>query len=101
VLPHDPHGAEPPRQPDRVARRALRSAGLRQADCLRVSEGEARLRAVPDRGTDQSEYRNLPTAHAVEPDGLAGDPRRELACDTYRELAPPRIAALVPGPSST
>jgi uncharacterized membrane protein (UPF0182 family) len=37
ILPHDPHGAEPPRQHDRVARRALRSARLRQADRLRVS----------------------------------------------------------------
>jgi uncharacterized protein len=37
VLPHAPHGAEPPRQHDRVARRALRSARLREADCLRVS----------------------------------------------------------------
>src|SRR5262249_14881129 len=97
VLPHDPHGAEPPRQHDHVARRALRSAELRQADCLRVSEGEAGLRAVPDRGTDQSEYRNLPTAHAVEPDGLAGDPRRELACDPYRELDCLCIAALFAG----
>ena len=75
VLPHAPDGAEPPRQHDRVACRALRSARLRQADRLRVSQGEARLRAVPDRGADQSEYRHLPAAHAVEPDGLAGDPR--------------------------
>ena len=45
-----------PRQHDRVARRALRPARLRQADRLRVSQGEARLRAVPDRGADQSEH---------------------------------------------
>src|SRR5262249_42808079 len=80
-----------------MARRSLRPARLRQAGRLRVSQGEARLRAVPDRGTDQSEYRNLPTAHAVEPDGLAGDPRRELACDPYRELDPLCIAALFAG----
>src|SRR5262245_25950978 len=30
----------------------------------------------------------------MEPDGLAGDPRRELACDPYRELDPLCIAAL-------
>ena len=33
VFPHAPHGAERPRQYDRVARRALRPTRLRQADC--------------------------------------------------------------------
>ena len=100
VLPHAPDGAEPPRQHDRVARRALRPARLRQADRLRVSQGEARLRAVPDRGADQSEHRNLPATLAVEPDGLAGDPR-QLACDPDRELDSLCIAALFAGGAGT
>src|SRR6516162_9242012 len=33
----------------------------------------------------------------MEPDGLAGDPRRELACDPDRELDSLRIAALFAG----
>ena len=44
----------------RMACRALRRARLRRADRLRVSEGEADLRAVPDRGADRSGYRDLP-----------------------------------------
>src|SRR5262249_11915139 len=101
VLPHDPDGAEPPRQHDRVARRSLRRARLRQAGRLRVSQGEARLRAVPDRGTDQSEYRNLPTNQAVEPERVAGDPRCELACDPHRDLDSLCIAALFAGGART
>jgi len=101
VLPHASHGAEPPRQHDRVARRALRRARLRQIDCLRVPQGEACLRAVPDRGADQSEYGDLATTHVVEPDGLAGDPRCKPACDSDRELDPLRIAALFAGTART
>src|SRR6516162_195004 len=37
----------------------------------------------------------------MEPDGLAGDPRRELACDPYRELDPLCIAALFAGGAGT
>ena len=70
----------PSRRDNMIAWLAARCdrARLRQADRLRVSQGEARLRAVPDRGADQSEYGNLATTHAVEPDGLAGDPRANL-----------------------
>jgi hypothetical protein len=56
--------------------------------------------AVPDRGEDQSEHRHLPTTHAVEPAGLAGDPR-ELARDPDRELASLCIAALFAGGAGT
>src|SRR5258706_36307 len=84
-----------------MAGRALRCARLRQADCLRVSQGEARLRAVPDRGTDQSDYRNIAKAHAVEPDGFAGDTWRELARDPDRKLASLRNAALFAGGAGT
>jgi len=86
VLPHASHGPEPARQHDRVARRALRRARLRQTGRLRIPQGEARLRAVSDRGADQSEHGDLAATHAVEPDGLAGDPRCQLACDPDREL---------------
>jgi uncharacterized membrane protein (UPF0182 family) len=64
-------------------------------------QGEACLRAVPDRGADQSEYGDLATTHVVEPDGLAGDPRCKPACDSDRELDPLRIAALFAGPART
>src|ERR1700680_3379656 len=94
VLPHASHGTEPPRQHDRVARCALRRARLRQTDRRQVPKGEARLRAVSDRGADQSEYGDLATTHAVESDGLAGDTRCELACDSDRELDPLCIAPL-------
>src|SRR5260370_21170986 len=83
-----------------MARRALRPAGLRQADRLRISQGEARLRAVPDRGVDQSKHLYLPTTFAMEPDGLAGDPR-ELAGDPDRELDSLCISALFAGGTGT
>src|ERR1700730_14551415 len=101
VLPHASHGTEPPRQHDRVARCALRRAALRQIDRLRVPKGEAHLRAVPDRGADQSEYRDLATTHAVESDGLAGDTRCELARDPDREFDTLCIAALSAGGART
>src|SRR5258707_8997793 len=62
--------------------------------------GETRLRAIPDRGADQSEHRYLPATHAVESNGLAGDPR-EPACDPDRELASLCIAALFAGDAGT
>ena len=43
---------------------------------------------------------HLPATHAVEPNGLAGDPR-ELACDPDRELDSLRIAALFAGGAGT
>ena len=67
-----PMVAEPAREHDRLARGALRSARLRQAYRLRVPQGQARLRAVPDRGADQSEHRYFAADLAVESDGLAG-----------------------------
>ncbi len=100
VLYHDPHGAEPPRQHDRMARSALRSTGLRQADRLRVSQGKARLWTVPDRSAYSSEHRDLPADIALEPDGLAGDPG-QLACDPNRELDPLYIAAVLAGRART
>src|ERR1700740_2518226 len=50
-----------------------------------ISQGEARLRPLSDRGADQPEHRDLPAALAVEPDGLARHPRKS-AGDPDREL---------------
>src|ERR1700730_3253046 len=77
-----------------MARSALRCTGLRQSDPLRVSQGKAGLRTVPDRSAYSSEHRDLPADIAVEPDGLAGDPG-ELACDPDREFDPLYIAAVL------
>ena len=93
VLPHAAHGAEPAGEHDRLAGRALRSARVRQADRLRVPQGEAGLRAVPDRGADQPEHRDFAADLAVEPDGLAGH-SRESAGRADRELDPVRVAAV-------
>src|SRR5262249_25530643 len=76
--------------------RALRCARLRQADRVRIPEGEAGLRTVPDRGANPSEHGNLATDIAVEPDGLAGDPRKP-ARDPDREFDPLRVAAVFAG----
>src|SRR4051812_382554 len=76
-----------------MACRALRSAPLRRTHRLRVSERQARLRTVPDRGAHQPEHLDLAAALALEPDGFAGDPRKP-ACDPDRRLDPVRFAAL-------
>src|SRR5262249_40395852 len=93
ILSHASNGPEPPGQHDRLARSALRSTRLRQADRLRISQGQAGLWAGTDRSTDQSEYRDFPATHAVEPDGIAGDPRQP-ARDPDRKLDPLCVAAL-------
>ena len=67
---------------------AARGAGVTGVEVGAKGNQVVALRAVPDRGTDQSEYRNLPTAHAVEPDGLherrLNNTRPRRARDTYR-----------------
>ena len=93
VLPHAAHGAEPAGEHDRLAGRALRSARLRQAHRLRVPQGQARLRAVPDRGAHQPEHRDLAADLAVEPDGLARH-SRESSGRADREFAPVCVAAV-------
>ena len=57
VLPYAPYVAEPAREHDRLAGRALRPTRLRQAHRLRISQGQTRLRPVPDRGAHQPEHR--------------------------------------------
>ena len=93
VRPHAADGAEPAREHDRLAGGALRSARLRQARRLRIPQGQAGLRAVPDRGAHPAEHRHLAADLAVEPDGLAGHPRPS-AGGADRELDPLRLAAL-------
>src|SRR5208282_3589358 len=93
VLPHAADGAEPAREHDRVAGGPLRCARLWQADRLRVPQGQAGLRTVPDRRAHPPEHRDLATDLALEPDGLAGDPRQS-ARGADRELNPVRLAAL-------
>src|SRR5262249_44319261 len=100
VLPDAADGAEPTAEHDRMARRALRPAQLRQAPRVRIPQGQACLRAVSDRGSDQSEYRDFAAALALEPDGLAGDPRPHNR-DPDRELDSLCIAALPAGGAGT
>ena len=71
-----PHGAKPTPEHNRVAGRSLRPAGLRQADRLRVSQRQARLRAIPNRGAYSPETRRIAADLAVEPDGIEGHPRQ-------------------------
>ena len=95
ILPDAADGAEPAGEHDRLAGRALRSAGLRQAHRLRVPQGQAGLRAVSDRGADQPEHRDLAADLAVEPDGLARHPRQSSG-RADRELDPVCVAAVSP-----
>ena len=71
-------------------RRSMIPVSERICRCARVMSSCAVIGDT--RAREWSEYRNLTTAHAMEPDGLAGDPQRELACDPYRELDSLRIA---------
>ena len=93
VRPHAADGAEPAREHDRLAGGALRSARLRQGRRLRIPQGQAGLRAVPDRGAHPAEHRHLAADLAVEPDGLAGHPRPSPG-GADREFDPLRLAAL-------
>ncbi len=93
VRPHAADGAEPAREHDRLAGGALRSARLRQGRGLRIPQGQAGLRAVPDRGAHPAEHRHLAADLAVEPDGLARHPRPSPG-GADRELDPLRLAAL-------
>ena len=93
VRPHAADGAEPAREHDRLAGGALRSARLRQGRRLRIPQGQAGLRAVPDRGAHPAEHRHLAADLAVEPDGLARHPRPSPG-GADRELDPLRLAAL-------
>ena len=51
----------------------LRPAALRRADRVRVSQGQAGVRAVPDRGAHQPEHGHLAAAIPVEPARVTGD----------------------------
>ena len=93
VRPHAADGAEPAREHDRLAGGALRSARLRQGRRLRIPQGQAGLRAVPDRGAHPAEHRHLAADLAVEPDGLARHSRPSPG-GADRELDPLRLAAL-------
>ena len=86
-------GAEPAREHDRLAGSPVRSAPLRRVDRLRVPQGQARLRPVPDRGSHQSEYGDIAATLPLEPAGLAGYPR-EPPCDSDRELHSVRVAVV-------
>src|SRR5262245_59176218 len=54
----------------------MRSARLRQADRLRVPQGQARLWAISNRSAHQPEPPNLPTALPLESNGVESHTRQ-------------------------
>ena len=66
---------------------------------LRIPQGEAGLRAVPDRGAHSAEHRDLAADLAVEPDGIARHPRPSPG-GADRELDPLCLASLPARPES-
>ncbi len=81
-----PLHAHQPQQPDRLDRGAQRRRALRQRRGLRFSQVAAGRRAAADRSAHRSERAALRAAHAVEPAGLARDPRQP-AGDSLRASA--------------
>src|SRR5438876_623702 len=92
---HPPHALqpEPPRQHNRLARRALGPAELRQPARLRLPQAEAGLRPAPDRRADRPGPRDLTASLALEPARLHGDPRIASG-NPDRSVADLRPAAL-------